>query len=69
MKIQLNKSDSFKNRHIGPSHLQVEEMLKIIGSNSIDSLIDETIPSSIRVIEPMNLPNPMGENEFIEIFK
>lgn len=37
-----------------------------IGVKSVDELIDQTIPSDIRLKEPLNLPEPMTEREFAE---
>ena len=37
--------DIFSQRHIGPTESQVKEMLKVIGVEGIDQLIDETVPS------------------------
>ena len=49
MKIDSQYSEKFENRHIGPDAHQVEEMLKVIKAGSIDELIDQTIPASIRL--------------------
>ncbi len=59
-------SNSFAYRHIGPRKEEVKQMLETIGLPSIDSLIDETVPDSIRMQEPMDLPDPMKEHEFLE---
>lgn len=40
--------DFANRRHIGPSPEEMEKMLKLLGLNSIDQLIDQTIPPSIR---------------------
>jgi len=40
--------DFANRRHIGPSPQEMEKMLKLLGLNSIDQLIDQTIPPSIR---------------------
>ena len=45
--------DFANRRHIGPSPAEMEEMLKAIGTASLDSLIDETIPASIRQDKPL----------------
>jgi len=45
----LEHPDKFLNRHIGPRDHQLEEMAKICGANSVDELIDETIPANIRL--------------------
>jgi glycine dehydrogenase len=58
-------TDSFAYRHIGPREHEVEEMLKAVGVNSIEELIDETIPKNIRLKEELNLAPAYSENEFI----
>lgn len=57
--------DRFVNRHNGPSKEDVEVMLKKIGINSLDDLIGETVPSSILLKEPMDLPDGISEFEYI----
>ena len=61
--------DQFVNRHIGPGHDDIKEMLKTIGVDSFDQLINETIPSSIRLNEPLKLSKPVTEYRFIENLK
>ncbi len=39
-------------------------MLCKIGVNSLDELIDKTLPANIRLKKPLNLPEPMTEYEF-----
>src|ERR1035438_851882 len=56
---------TFKDRHIGPSAEEVEKMLEVIGVSSLDELISQTIPSSIRLKKPMNLPEAQGEYQFM----
>ena len=47
--------DDFANRrHIGPSPSEMEEMLRAVGAPSLDALIDETVPSSIRQDAPLS---------------
>lgn len=58
-------TDSFAYRHIGPREHEVEEMLKAVGVETIDQLIDETIPKNIRLKEELNLSPALTENEFI----
>lgn len=66
MKIGLEKTDSFTRRHIGPNETETQEMLKIIGADSLESLIDETVPSAIRLEKSLNLPKPVSEYRFLE---
>lgn len=69
MKINLASSEKFRNRHISPSENELNEMLNTIGVNSLDTLIDETIPSTIRLKQPLQLPKPLSENLFLKSFK
>ncbi len=57
--------DFANRRHIGPSPEEMEEMLAAVGVESLDQLIDETIPESIRQKEPLDFGKPMSEREFI----
>jgi len=64
-----NLFDQFVNRHIGPSDKEVEQILQEIAINSLDQLVDETIPENIRVREKLNLSEPLTEYEFIQHIK
>ena len=59
-------TNKFVNRHVGISAEDIPSMLQAIGVKSVDELIDQTIPSNIRLKEPLNLPEPMTEREFAE---
>lgn len=69
MKIDSQYTESFETRHIGPDSAQTESMLKIIGTESVNELIDQTIPSNIRLKSPLNLPRPRSEYEFLQDFR
>jgi glycine dehydrogenase len=56
----------FSKRHIGPDNSDIKKMLKFIGLNSIEKLLNETIPSSIRIHESLNLPEGISEYEFLK---
>src|SRR5213592_4032105 len=49
--------EHFQYRHIGPDAADAAEMLKVVDAPSLDALIDEAIPSRIRLRKPLNLPN------------
>jgi len=57
--------DKFLNRHIGPGETETEEMLNLIGVNSLDQLINETVPDQIRLKKKMDLDDPLSESDFI----
>ena len=56
--------DKFVSRHIGPLEDDIKEMLKVIGVQSLDELIDQTVPSNIRLDKPLNLSNGLTEREY-----
>ncbi len=58
--------DFANRRHIGPSPAEMEEMLALIGYPSLDALIDDTVPSSIRQQVPLTWGAPMTEREALD---
>jgi glycine dehydrogenase len=62
----LDNTEKFVNRHIGPDENDVKEMLSAIGVSSLDKLIDETVPAKIRLKEKLNLDKPMTEYKLIQ---
>lgn len=65
MNARLTAADRFQNRHIGPSAEEISKMLNVIGVESLDTLIDQTIPSAIRLENPLNVCEPLAEHEFL----
>ena len=59
-------TNNFTNRHIGITTEDISIMLQTVGVNSIDELIEQTIPSDIRLPKSLELPEPMTEREFAE---
>ena len=66
MKTTMFEDSGFMSRHIGPRERDLDQMLKAIGVGSLDQLIDETIPASIRLKSAPTLEAPFSENDFIE---
>jgi len=62
-------SDKFANRHNGPRDNELPQMLKTIGVNSIDQLIEKTVPKSIMLEKPLRLPEAMSEFEYLNHIK
>ena len=58
-------TNSFLLRHIGPKKEDIQEMLDTIGLNSINELIEQTIPSKIRLKEELDLDDALSEQEFL----
>ena len=63
--IDLLGTDDFVGRHIGPRHPDLERMLEVIGVESVSALIDETVPVSIRLEQPLALAGPHTESDVI----
>jgi len=63
MKHQKNE---FLMRHLGPREQEVTDMLKIIGVYSIDELIDQTIPDSIRKKQLIQMEPAKTEFEMLK---
>ncbi|PQJ62249.1 aminomethyl-transferring glycine dehydrogenase [Photobacterium angustum] len=57
----LSDDNDFSHRHNGPNALEQQRMLETIGVGSIDQLIAQTVPASIRLTEPMTLPQAQSE--------
>ena len=62
----LAPCDTFPRRHIGPDAGEVAEMLAALGLDSLDALVDATVPAAIRLRRPLRLPEPRGEHELID---
>ncbi|TNM89292.1 hypothetical protein fugu_003526 [Takifugu bimaculatus] len=62
----LPRHDDFTERHIGPGDREKREMLDVLGLESIDQLIENTVPSSIRMRRSMKMDDPVCENEILE---
>lgn len=57
---------SFAKRHIGTTQPdQIKEMLSVIGVESLDQLIDQTIPKEIRSPKALSIPEAMSEAEYL----
>jgi glycine dehydrogenase len=63
------ENGAFIYRHIGPREEEVSQMLNKIGVNTLDELIDKTVPAKIRLKSPLNLPEPISEYQYLKEFK
>jgi len=55
----------FQHRHIGPDEVELDKMLTTIGVDSLDALIDSTVPDSIRFEGTLDLQTAMSEVEVL----
>jgi glycine dehydrogenase len=63
--MNLHPIDHFAPRHIGPSPEDTDAMLAAVGAASLDALIDEAIPASIRLDKPLRLPPAESESQYL----
>lgn len=56
--------DKFVQRHIGPRDHEIGTMLEKVGVSSIDELIDQTVPASIRLKKPLNVEGGLTERQY-----
>ncbi|HEY6320653.1 MAG TPA: glycine dehydrogenase (aminomethyl-transferring) [Thermoanaerobaculia bacterium] len=70
----LRPVDTFVRRHLGPQEAEVEAMLDVLGVPSLDALVDETVPASIRLGRPLALAGlpedrEIGEHEVLQALR
>ncbi len=58
--------DKFQLRHIGPRPEEIGTMLTKIGVESVNELMDQAVPKSIRSKKPLNLSTPMSEQQYAD---
>ena len=63
LKLSDEAAATFVRRHIGPSPRDVADMLETVGAKSLDGLMAETLPSSIRQKARLDLGKPLSETE------
>src|SRR5690625_7619966 len=68
MSISFDK-ELFRTRHLGPDPQQVTEMLSAIKADSLQQLMEETIPAQIRLEKPLNLPDALSEEEYLDYLR
>ena len=66
--IPDSPATTFARRHIGPSPREIEEMLRVVGASSMEQLIGETLPASIRQTQPLEtlLEPALSEGEALQ---
>jgi len=65
MRGNLKPQDIFEFRHHGKFDESTKIKLQKIGVKSVDELIDQTIPKSIHLKKPIQLPEPLTEHAFL----
>ncbi len=66
---KLSSYDTFESRHIGINEAETAEMLAVVKANSLDELIDQTVPTQIRRETALNLPDALSEFDYLQEIK
>lgn len=69
MALNVRYKESFANRHNSVDDLAEKEILKAIGEPSVESLINKTIPPSIRMEGDLKVAPAISEQEFLKMMK
>jgi glycine dehydrogenase (decarboxylating) len=69
MNLFEQQSTEFIQRHIGPTETATRQMLQTIGENTLEALVDKTVPAGIRMKEALNLPASISEHEYLQLVK
>jgi glycine dehydrogenase len=69
MNINLHQADTFENRHHGYFGEDFQAMLAAVGVQSLEELIEQTVPASIRLAQPLKVTKAQGEHDFLQSFK
>ena len=63
--ILLQPVDRYVNRHIGPSDADIQQMLDSLGLDSLNQLVEEAVPSIIRLESELDLPDSCSESAIL----
>src|ERR1700733_7095857 len=69
MKLNIDYQEKFQSRHIAPNQADTAQMLKAVGVNSLDELINQTVPQKIRLKAPLNLPPAKSEFDYLNTLR
>ena len=61
--------DKFTHRHLGPDADDLTAMLEVVGAESLDELMEQTVPANIRDHEPLDVPDAVSEYYYLQHLK
>lgn len=65
----IKHPDFFVDRHFGPTAQEQEKMLKTMGLNSLDELVNQTVPQKIRLHEDLKEKGALSEYDYLQNLK
>ena len=66
MRTPISHPPDFAARHLGPHADDIREMLALVGCDTLDELMAETVPAGIRFQGPLQIPKGVPEAELLE---
>lgn len=66
---QLQQSDDFIRRHLGPREDEIQEMLQELNLSSLDDLVDKAVPHKIQIDAPLAVEESRSEAETLKYLK
>jgi glycine dehydrogenase len=69
MNLDFFYQEKFENRHNNANASDISAMLELIGVDSLETLINQTVPKAIHLAKPLNLPEAKSEFQFLKDFK
>ena len=61
----LSDDREFVPRHVGPTEAELARMLDVVGAESLEDLLEQTVPAAIRSSEPLDLPPARSEAQVL----
>ena len=65
----LLQTDDFAARHIGPGPADIDQMLSSVGADSLDDLIQKTVPDNLRLDEDLTICDAVSETDALELLR
>lgn len=62
----MTSADDFVQRHIGPDARDIQQMLQFLGCSSLEVLVQQAVPSTIRLQKPLAVGRSRGEVELLQ---
>jgi glycine dehydrogenase len=61
----LEPFEAFVHRHVGTSEEEQASMLKVLGYDTLDALVDAAVPGSVRRLDALDLPPAVSEHQVL----
>ncbi len=69
MSLNIDFQDKFTSRHTASNKIETAEMLRTVKADSLEQLVEQTIPQQIRLKKALNLPEAKSETDYLNSLK